>query len=208
MARSTKTQQSTEEPVQSTQDIPGVTDESTQQVATRPADELAPEMMHTRLFEEGDLRNIDSFEAALQLAAGVHGDLADASKEIGDGFALLDEAGKRRLVGVPLIFMEWSFYDGDYGSKFVAARVVARNPDGGVSKYIINDGSTGICDMLAKYQKETGRFGGLVARMGLRASEYTYCAECGSVVNPDIDAEHRRDHKAATTYYIDTSAPS
>jgi hypothetical protein len=179
------------------------TEESTED---RASDQIVGEIIKTNMFSETELRQLSSFDDALELARVAHGTLIDAAKEIGDGFALLKDEDKRRLVGVPMILLEWSFYDGDYGAKFVAIRLVTRNPDGGASKYIINDGSTGICEMLAGYQNRTGRTGGLVCRNGLRSSEYTYCVECQRVVNPSEDTGHSKDHKAATTYYIETSA--
>lgn len=171
-----------------------------------PRDAIVGEVIRGSEFDMDTLRTLGSFEDALSLAADTHGGVVDASKEIGDGFALLDEEGKARLVGVPLIFMEWTFYSGDYGSNFVSSRVVVRNPDGGMSKYIINDGSTGIADQLARVQNSTGRTGGLFCRYGLRVSEYTYCTSCSSVVRPDVDSAHAANHKKAATYYLDTRA--
>lgn len=187
--------------------FPGTTPVEQQQVATRPVDELPQEIAaQPSTYDRDALRELNDFDAAVAMATAAHGPIDDAS-DLGDGFALLKDDGKGRLVNVPLLFMEWSFYPGDFGSQFVAARVMARNPDGGISKYIVNDGSTGICDQLAAFSKRTGKYGGLLAKRGLRVSDYSYCEMCAKVQcdNPD---SHRAmgKHKRAETYYIDTAA--
>lgn len=166
-----------------------------QSLAERPSEMLVTEQMSggRSAFTEEDLRAITTFDEAIALATAEHGAAVYADEVLGDGFALLSTDGKARLVGVPLCFMEWSFYDGEFGGKFVAARVVARGPSGNVERYILNDGSTGICDQLAKFQLNKGRNGNLIARYGLRRSDYEYTDESGKT-------------KPATTYYIDTSA--
>lgn len=183
--------------------------QSTQDTAAQSTqDGPASEVMRVELFDEEALRSIVSFDDAAALTAEVHGNIVAAAEELGDGFTLIKDEDKARLVGLPLIFMQWSFHDGDFGSQFVAARVVARNHDGSASKYILNDGSTGICETLKKYTDNTGRTGGLYARHGLRASEYMYCEACQTVAPKVGDEAHRTagKHKKAATYYIDTSA--
>lgn len=178
-----------------------------QQVATRPVDALVPEVMtQASAYDSDTMRELSSFDEAVRLATEAYGPIDDAA-DLGDGFALLKEEDKRRLVGIPLLFLEWNFYPGDYGSMFVAIRMVARNKDGGVSKYIVNDGSTGIADQLAAYTKRTGKSGGLMVRQGFRVSEYTYCELCGAVKCMS-ETVHRDSgaHKKAETYYVDTSA--
>jgi hypothetical protein len=181
--------------------------QSTKDTAKEPVQPVT-EVMRVETYNPDALRAVSSFEDAVQLAVDTHGGVAEADKELGDGFTLLDSDDKARLVGVPCLFMEWSFHPGDFGDVFVAARVVARNPDGSAGKYIINDGSTGIKDVLAKYTDNTGRTGGLFARHGLRASEYQYCEACGKAAPRVGDDEHKAagKHKKAATYYIDTSA--
>lgn len=185
------------------QDIPEVSSPEAQQMAVR--DTIVPGLYDKEYYTDEQLRDATSFEDFVNLAKEQYDSVDVASDVLGDGFALLKEEGKQRLVGLPLLLMSWSFYKGDFGSNFVAVRVVARNPDGSASKYIINDGSTGICDTLAAYTKNTGKTGALFARNGLRASGYTYCSECGQVVDPTVDTGHQKDHKKAVTYYIDTS---
>lgn len=206
-SRSTKTAESTEDTQQQVDDntIPEVTPEEQQQVTLR--DSIVPGLYKSEQYDEEALRDGDTFEYYARLAAEAYGSVDDVAHVLGDGFALLKgEEAKRRLVDIPLMFMSWDFYKGEYGSNFVAVRVVAQNPDGKVSKYILNDGSTGIADMLANYTKRTGKTGALFARHGLRASDYIYCEACGSVpTDPDEAHKAAGKHKKASTFYIDTS---
>lgn len=145
-------------------------------------------------YKPDTLRSITTWDQALEAAMQAFGQpVAVAHEELGDGFAVLPTDKKDRLIGVPLFLMEWRFADGDNG-RFVSIRAVAQNEDApGVRKYIINDGSTGICQQLAEYQEQTGRTGGLMVRNGLRRSDYTYTNDNG-------------EDKAASTFYLDTSA--
>ena len=134
------------------------------------------------------LRGVSSFDDALALMRETYGDsaIALASEVLGDGFALTDN--KDQLCGVGLAFISWLKSDGDFGD-FLAARVVTE--DG--RKFVITDGSTGIYQQLMTFAQERGRMGGLVAKNGLRRSDYTY-----------TDSEGKE--RPAVTYYIDTSA--
>jgi hypothetical protein len=134
----------------------------------------------------------DAFADALALAKEIYGEesVQLASDAIGDGFALTDN--KDQFIGKPCIFLKWTFSQGDFidpktkeKREFASIRVVT--PGG---KYVINDGSTGICDQLRQFTMENfGRQGGLISARGLRRSDY----------------EHP-EYGSATTYYIDTSA--
>ena len=142
-------------------------------------------------------REIETWDDAMRAVVGYVDSIEDASREIGDGFSVLPTDRKHILIGVPLMFTEWNFYQGENG-EFVAARAIAQQDGGGIRKLVINDGSTGICEQLREYSKRTGRYGGLLVRHGLRKSEY------------DVEIEDRRtgekSMKHAVTYYLDTSA--
>jgi hypothetical protein len=169
-----------------------------------PGQEVAP---NDRFAPEA-LRDIKTFEDAARLLYMAGIETVEAGQVLGDGFALLKDEGKARLVGVPILLLEWDFYPGDFGDTFVAIRLVARNPDGTAGKYIINDGSTGIAKMLKDYTNRTGMAAGLVVRNGLRPSSYTFCEACARpLAAGEADDEHREagKHKKATTYYLDTS---
>lgn len=140
---------------------------------------------------QAQLKEVSSFDDALRLAQEVYGEeaVALASEALGDGFALTDN--KDQFIGVPMVFLKWTFSPGTYRDKegnlrgFVSCRIAT--PTG---KFIINDGGTGIFDQLKTFTNESGgRQGGLVAQKGLRVSHYSN--------------EYTAD---GTTYYIDTSA--
>lgn len=179
---------------------------STKDSGTTMATGTDVETVTSNAYSADALRQATSFDDFARLAMERFETVDVASDVLGDGFALLkgDDA-KRTLVGRPTLLLEWSFYSGQFGERFVAVRVVTQNIDGSVSKYILNDGSTGICETLWQYTHTTGRVGGLVARHGLRVSDYTYCGTCQSVVNPDVDSAHRPLHTKASTFYLDTS---
>lgn len=145
-------------------------------------------------FSAETLSGLRSFEDALALAQETFGTVDVADEAIGDGFALLDKDEKAKLVGIPLVFLEWTFNASDKyeGSVFVSARVVANVGNGVMAKYIINDGSTGLAKQLEEYTNKTGRRGGLAVRKGLRRSDYV------KVINGK--------KTEATTFYLDTSA--
>ena len=175
-------------------------------VSTSEGTVVVPDM-----FDEDALRAIASFDDAVALTVEYQGPIDQADQVLGDGFSLLKQEDKGRLAGVPLILMEWNFYPGDFGSDFVAVRIAARNQDGSVGKYILNDGSTGIAVMLRKYTDRTGKRGGLYVKHGLSVSEYEYCDMC-RVVTSKCDAPeiHKNSPeklwRPAKTYYLDTSA--
>ena len=162
-------------------------------------------------FSEDALREIVSFDDAYRLTLEYQGEIVEADQVLGDGFSVLKQEDKARLVGVPLILMEWDFYPGDFGSEFVAVRIAARNQDGTTGKYVLNDGSTGIAVMLRKYQERTGKRGGLLVKHGLSVSDYEYCDMCRVVTSKcDVPDVHKnspeRLWRPAKTYYLDTSA--
>lgn len=165
------------------------------------------QMVLSDRYDTEALQKIGSFQEALELVGSTLGYVEDAAKAMGDGFALLSSDGaKARLVKKPLILMSWDFYPGDFGDEFAAIRIVAQEDNGTISKYIVNDGSTGVAKMLREFTNKTGKRGGLLVRNGFRASEYDFCEECRSATCaepvPHKEAGH---HKRATTYYIDTS---
>lgn len=149
-----------------------------------------------RRINPAQYREISSFEDALRLAQEQYGEVEAASSAIGDGFALLTTDQKVQLIGVPCVFLSWSFAASEVGERgeFVTVRVVTE--DG--RKVVVNDGSTGIYQQLKDYTTETnGRDGGLIVRRGLRKSDYTYTV---------TEGKDKGKEKAATTYYIDTAA--
>ena len=131
-----------------------------------------------------ELRNITSFQDALNLISAKGIETVNSSDVIGDGFTLLESKDKERLVGVPFLLLSWRFAKGNVG-EFVSAHLVTTHNE----KFIINDGSTGIMQQLADLTK-SGVNGGIACKRGLRKSEYEYTdPKTGEVSN-------------AVTYYI------
>lgn len=176
--------------------VPEVTNPEKQQV-TRYVDEIVPEVLQRSAYDPDVMRTIESFEEAMALADAMHDGVEDAAGVMGDGFAKL--TNKRRIVGLPCIFMEWNFAPGDFGHQFVYARVIVQYESREIGKYIIVDGSTGIAEQLAKYTKDTGRTGGLKSKYGLRESEYDI-DENGQPTNDKEKAKGKQ-----STFYIDTA---
>lgn len=134
------------------------------------------------------LAEVTSFNDAVALAESVYGQDAVkvASDVLGDGFKMLEN--KDQLIEVPFFALSWNFVMGDHG-EYVAVKVVTETDQ----KLIITDGSKGIYEMLAHYSKQTGRYGGLFCRKGLRRSDYTY-------------EDDKGNEQSARTYYLDVSA--
>ena len=143
-------------------------------------------------FDDATLRDIGSFQDALALLALNEID-AESIEEYGTGFTVLKTADKARLVGVPLILIEWTFNKSSYGeAPFVSLMAVTKSSE----KVIINDGSTGIAKQLLDITNERVSRGhrhpqmGLAVPNGLSVSEYKW-------VDPSDGKE-----KPATTFYL------
>lgn len=162
---------------------------------------------------------VDSFAAALELAKEVHGlSSADQEPALGDGFRVASEDDKRRLIGVLLVFMEWTFRESDFGSDqdWVSIRAIQRGENGEAIKWIINDGSTGIAKDMQQFTEKTGKTGGLVVKHGLSESRYYIdgnkdSATFGKALSKKMVREYMADGRGkhlaeASTFYLDTSA--
>jgi hypothetical protein len=153
----------------------------------------------------------DAFADAVAIAEQLYGGVQELAEEFGSGFQLL--ADKTTLVGKKFLLLKWTFTNGDHGV-FCSAAVVT--VDGG--KYIVNDGSTGICTQLREYSIKHGRFGGFVATRGLRASQYATCKGCGqprtafdntcsnTLKNGSTCGDNDTARGTGSTYYLDLSA--
>ena len=149
-------------------------------------------------FTREELKDITSFEDIEKLFAQRNVEIESASEELGDGFVVLEREGKDQLLGRTVMILSWAFSEGDFG-EFVTARMVTRLDNGTVGKFIVNDGSTGLCRDLKTYTEgHKGRRVGLFAQHGLRKSEYMKSL-------PDPKTGEMKD-SPAVTYYLDTSA--
>lgn len=184
--------------VKSNEDITATTTPTEEQsiVVTRPD------------YADDTLRAINSFEDAITAGGYAFGNVVDAADELGNGFTLLSTPdAKMELVGKPMMILEWAFHlSEEFGGEFVSLMVVVQEKNGSVSKYIVNDGSTGIYSMLADYTRRTQRQGGMMVRRGFRESTYPFCDDCRTAVR-STHAEDEPGHKIgrARTFYLDAS---
>jgi len=131
------------------------------------------------VFTDGILASMATWDEALAVFEGA-GVGIESIEDYGSGFKLLND--KNRLVGVPLLVIEWRFtaskkYTNDAGepAEFVSAMVITKHGD----RYIINDGSTGIAAQLRMVQNQreaknhANPQAGLLVEDGLKRSEYT-----------------------------------
>jgi hypothetical protein len=160
-------------------------------------------------FSQEALANLETWDDALRLATTEFGGviLAHEDKDLGTGFRLTDDDEKYRLIGVPILLLDWRFNPGDFGDDFVSIQAMTQDEAGKASKLIINDGGSGICRDLKTYTKKTGRMGGLICRRGLRVSEYDTIADKD---HPDNGKPAPRDYVGKTgkgkTFYLDFGA--
>jgi hypothetical protein len=120
----------------------------------------------------------DAFKA-LQ-AAGIQ--VTNAS-DYGDGFRLIEDKDKGKLVGIPFICVNARIANGTFGD-FSILHVITKHND----KYLLIDGSTGIHKQVQNHGRAV--FVGLMCEQGLTVSEYDYLDEKSGELRP------------AKTYYI------
>lgn len=134
-------------------------------------------------YDDETLSQIDSFEAAVALVSANYGkgELIEQVADYGTGFMVLVDNSK--LIGVPFVIVQWAFNEGDFGL-FASAEIVTKSPitDNGItgSKWIVNDGSTGIFRQLQSVTHARTRAGradthaGLAVPRGLTKTEYFF----------------------------------
>lgn len=181
-----------------------MTDRELNRAGQEPGQAIVP--VH---FNREQLGAIDSFDAAIALATAEFGDIVLADAEVGDGFKVATDSDKRTtLSGSPLLLLDWSFRESETG-EWVLIHAVQRSDDGGVTKWVITDGSTGLCRELKEYEEKTGREGGMLVRNGLRVSDYYIDPETGTGLTKGQVREYmiaKKKMVEASTVYLDTSA--
>lgn len=110
-----------------------------------------------------------------------------SAAELGSGWAILNNKEKARLVGVPMLIINWTENEGDNGT-FFSLQVLTNT-----ERLIVNDGSTGIAAQLRELAEE-GVTKAIYCKHGLRESKYEY------------EDPKTGEKKPASTFYIDTSA--
>lgn len=165
-------------------------------MAARTASEKA--LIDTRaeanqyVIEERDLRNIRTLDDAFAFVNDNLGGMESFS-DYGNGFEILSD--KDRLVKTPFAILEWRFSISErFKSEFVSMLVVTE----GNEKWIVNDGSTGICKQLRNITDERIASGrpspqsGLVVKNGLRRSDY----------ETEMEINGKTETVSGTTYYL------
>jgi hypothetical protein len=172
-----------------------------------------------QVFNREQLGAIDSFDAAMALAEQEFGSVVLAHEEslLGDGFRKAEDADKERLIGKPLLFLDWRFLPSDFGQDdWVFIHAVERGENGQAIKWMISDGGSGIARDLREYTAKTSRTGGMIVKNGLRKSSFYFdnnkdSDNFGKALSKSQVAEYMTTGRAktmaqATTYYLDTSA--
>lgn len=141
-----------------------------------------------------------------EIEAELGGFLQPITDVIGsDGWGVVvSDKHKDMFVGQPFILMFATFYESDkFGidGEFVSCAIVTRNDE----RFILNDGSTGICQQLrahfATAERGVTQQVYAVCPKGLRKSEYVKTLsilndKTGKMEDKDVDA---------VTYYLDSS---
>lgn len=173
---------------------------------------LGAEIAVAPRFTREQLGAIDSFDAAMGLATAEYGSVIAAHEQalLGDGFRVADEGDKIRLIGVPLLLLDWVFKPSDFGrGEWVLIHAVSRGENGEAIKWVISDGGTGIARDLKEFTEKTGRDGGMAVKNGLRRSDYQTDGDTGVPLTKAQVREYMVAHKPigqGATWYLDTSA--
>jgi hypothetical protein len=153
-------------------------------------------------YSDEELRSVKDYASALALVTETMGAVQNLEEfEIGNGFRILDDKDKSRLVGVSFIMLSIQFNSGDFG-EFASVTLVTQHGD----RIVMNDGSTGIYAQLRDVVK-SGRYGGIAVPRGLRVSEYKTCKECGKPRPEGVTCggcgDTNPERSKGATYYLD-----
>lgn len=125
---------------------------------------------------------IDTMQEAHAALETAYGAVLSSSKLFGDGSEFIRD--KEKLVGVPLMILDWRFIvDEETGREYV--NVLVMNQQGNKARF--NDGSTGVYEQLKSVTDQYGVIG-ITCKFGLRKSEYT----------KEVDGKKEK----AVTYYL------
>ena len=169
-----------------------------------PETQLAPQATRVNAnatFDDEGLGAIKSFEDAAQALAGA-GIAVERSSDYGNGFSVLTD--KNLLVGQDFLILDWrwntgSFGDGESEGAFVSAQIITKANE----KWILNDGSTGICQQLIRVTETRIKNAysrpqtGLIVEGGLTASTYFVSPKDGSISKSPV-----KGWTPATTFYL------
>lgn len=192
---------------------------STTKPETENSTEPSTDIAQSQFFTREQYAGIENFDQAIALAEAEFGTVVIASDDplLGTGFKKTTDEDKDRLVGVPLLLLDWRFNSGDYGDKEYVSIHAVSSVDGKAQKWILNDGGSGIYRDLKEYTTKTGRQGGLAVRKGLRSSTYPTNPEKDGLPGVKPGAPLSRDQEMTLlsqgkrpgkgkTFYLDFSA--
>lgn len=140
-----------------------------------------------------DWQSITNWGGYLQAAGLSQEDVQQASDVLGDGFAVYTKDGRDALVNVPMLVIDWTFFDSDYkeGEKAVYVRAMTREG----KKVAFTDGSSGICATLTKYTQRTGNNTGPILTNGLVKREFDTEDDKGKTVHVTLYDFDTREYK-------------
>lgn len=148
--------------------------------------EPTTEVAQRALFSNDQMAELSSLADVMKMFADA-GVEVEQAEDYGTGFEVLDN--KHQLVNKPFGIIEWRFNKGDKG-EFVSFSLMTKAGE----KYVVNDGSTGICAQLRLVTEKREKAGhphpqyGLGVQKGLRFS--TYATPGG------------KDGETSTTFYL------
>lgn len=123
-----------------------------------------------RLFTDEELTGLSSWQQIENLIKDVGIPAADLS-DLGNGFEILSDRAKDRLISVPFYILDWRFNKGEQSDQFVSVMVMTK----GGEKLVVNDGGMGIYrQMVSLTEKLQGGRAVLLVPKGLSRSDYTY----------------------------------
>jgi hypothetical protein len=151
------------------------------------------------LFSDAELGAITTFADAAELLASKNVPV-ESSEDYGTGFHILPD--KVALVNKPFLILSWRFNEGDFGDRgFVSVELITEDD----KKYVMNDGSTGVCAQLHEISAVRMAKGsstpqvGLIVKNGLTRTQYWYNETSGETSGK---AKEGKGWVPASTYYL------
>lgn len=158
-------------------------------------------------FDDELLRSLHTTDDVMSLMRETYGTVDSISDyELGNGFHIMREEDKRRLVGESFLVLLSSYHMGEY-SEFVSLFLFVPRTN---ERLILNDGGQGIPQQIRELQTQSQRAGGWAVPRGLRVSDYPTCAECGRPRPKESACEACQDdsdrRSKGTTFYLEVAA--
>lgn len=166
-------------------------------------------------FSDDVLRSLKSVDDVMALMTTTYGRVDSIDDfELGNGFKIVREDEKRRLIGEPFIVLAASYHMGEW-NEFVSMLLFCQRTG---DKLILNDGGAGLPGQIRDLIRESGRPGAWSAPRGLRVSDYKTCvgkvainnSTCGrprpqNVAKCESCADTSEARGTGATFYLDIS---